>query len=143
MTVTMNKKLFWLLSLTWGLPMTLVGGVVYVTLRIVGYKTKKVGYATCFEVGDNWGGFSAGPVIVTCKNPGMSLLSHEHGHSINNCQLGPFMIVGSIASMVRYWYRELRYNRRGLTPPTDYDDFWFEALATRTGNEFFKTYKEN
>ena len=139
----MKKKLFYLLSLTWGLPMTLVGAVVYVALRIVGYKPKKIGYATYFEVGTGWGGFSAGPVIVTCKNPGKSLLSHEHGHSINNCQLGPFMVVCSIASMIRYWYRELKYHRRGLNPPTEYDDFWFEALATRTGDEFFKTYKEN
>ena len=139
----MKKKLFYLLSLTWGLPMTIVGAVVYVSLRVVGYKPKKIGYATYFEVGTGWGGFSAGPVIVACKNPSMSLLSHEHGHSINNCQLGPLMVVGSIASATRYWYRELRYNRRGLTPPTDYDDFWFEALATRTGDEFFKNYKEN
>ena len=139
----MSKKLFWLLSLAWGLPMTLVGGVVYVALRITRHKPKRVGYATCFETGNGWGGFSAGPVIVTCKNPGMSLLSHEHGHSINNCQLGPFMVVGSIASMIRYWYRELRYHRQGLIPPTAYDDFWFEALATRTGKEFFNTYKED
>ena len=139
----MNKKIFWLLSLTWGLPMTLVGGVVYLALRITGHKPKKAGYATYFEIDACNGGFSAGPVIVTCKNPGMYLLSHEHGHSINNCQLGPFMVVGSIASVARYWYRELRYHRRGLIPPTAYDDFWFEALATKTGREFFKTYKEN
>ena len=139
----MRKKLFYLLSLTWGLPMTLVGGVIYVVLRITGHKPKRVGYTTYFELGNDWGGMSVGPVIVTCKNPGMSLLSHEHGHSINNCQLGPFMVVGSIASVTRYWYRELRYYKMGLTPPTEYDDFWFEALATRTGKEFFKTYKEN
>lgn len=139
----MSKTKFLLMSLTWGLPMTLIGGVIYVALLIAGYKPKKIGYAVYFEVGSGWGGFSAGPVIVTCKNPSMSVLSHEHGHSINNCQLGPLMVVGSVASMTRYWYRELKYNRRGLTPPTAYDDFWFEALATRTGKEFFNTYKEN
>lgn len=139
----MSKRIFWLLSLTWGLPMTLVGGVVYIALRITGHKPKKVGYTTWFEVGTGWGGLSTGPVIVTCKNSRMSVLSHEYGHSINNCQLGPFMVVWSIASMIRYWYRELRYHRKGLIPPTEYDDFWFEALATRTGKEFFKTYKEN
>ena len=123
--------------------MTLVGGVVYIALRIVGYKPKKIGYATWFEVGADWGGLSTGPVIVTCKNPGTHVRSHEYGHSINNCQLGPLMVVFSIASLARYWYRELRYSHRSLTPPTAYDDFWFEALATRTGKEFFKNYKEN
>ena len=139
----MSKRIFWLLSLTWGLPMTLVGGVVYVALRIAGKKPKKLGYTAHFEIGTGCGGFSTGPVIVTCKDAGTHVHSHECGHSINNCQLGPLMPMFSVASIIRYWYRELKYVKKGLTPPTAYDDFWFEALATRTGKEFFKTYKEN
>ena len=40
-----------------------------------------------------------------------------------------FVITGP--SIVRYWYRELKYYRKGLVPPTKYDDIWFEGQATR------------
>jgi hypothetical protein len=39
----MKKFLFYLLSFTWGLPMTLVGCVVSFILLSLGYKPKKYG----------------------------------------------------------------------------------------------------
>ena len=57
---------------------------------------------------------------------------HECGHGIQNCIWGPLMIfVVCIPSATRYWYREFKYHRKGLTPPTKYDDIWFEGQATR------------
>ncbi|MBO5712210.1 MAG: hypothetical protein J6R47_05160 [Acholeplasmatales bacterium] len=51
----------------------------------------------------------------------------------------PFVIC--IPSALRYWYRELRYNRKGITPPTKYDDIWFEDEATKLGRLYRKELK--
>ena len=45
----------------------------------------------------------------------------------------PFVV--SIPSAIRYWNRKLNYHDKGLTPPTEYDDIWFEKQATKLGAE--------
>ena len=52
----------------------------------------------------------------------------------------PFVIC--IPSAIRYWYRELKYYRKGLYPETDYDSIWFEGQATKWGNKVYNR-KEN
>jgi hypothetical protein len=120
--------------------MTLVGGIAALVLNIIGYRTSgKYGYCWVFKVGDRWGGASLGPVIITGKTFNSHTMKHEHGHAIQNCWFGPFMpFIVCIPSAIRYWYRELRYLRNGKTPPTAYDDAWFEGQATRVGTEFIK-----
>lgn len=46
------------------------------------------------------------------------------------------LFVITIPSAIRYWYRELKYHRKGLVPPTMYDDIWFEGQATRWGQTY-------
>ena len=59
---------------------------------------------------------------------------------IQNAILGPFMpFVVGIPSAIRYWYRELKYNRKGKVPPTSYDSIWFEGQATRIGVNYILT----
>ena len=43
----------------------------------------------------------------------------------------PFVV--SIPSAIRYWYQELKYERKGLTCPVEYDAVWFEDAATQCG----------
>lgn len=138
----MSIILFYILTFTWGLPMTLVGLLVALALTISGNKSKgKYGYCFRFEVGDNWGGLSLGPIIITCKDIDCDTLNHEHGHAIQNCWFGflmPFIV--TIPSAVRYWYREFKYYYKGLRPTTIYDSIWFEGQATRVGTEFIEKY---
>ena len=135
-----NKFLFYLLSFTWGIIMTTVGCIVALALLITGHKPKKWGHCWYFEVGKTkWGGMELGPFFLTNKNPSKSIKNHEHGHGFQNCMFGPFMVVISIMSAARYWYRELKYNRKGLNPPTKYDDAWYEGQATKLGGEYIKT----
>ena len=139
----MNKFLFYLLSFTWGLPMTLIGLIVALVLMITGHKPKKHGYSLHFEVGNNWGGLSLGVVFLTDKTPSEHTKNHEVGHSIQNCYWGllfPFVI--AIPSAIRYWYRELKYSRKGKFPPTKYDDFWVEGDATKRGTKFIESLGE-
>ena len=68
------------------------------------------------------------------------MLAHESGHGIQNAIMGPlFIFLVAIPSAARYWYRELKFNRKGLTPPTAYDAIWFEGSATYLGTTFVKT----
>lgn len=138
-----NKSVFYFLSFTWGLPMTLIGCVVAAILLAMGHKPKKWGYCYYFEVGSGWGGVNLGPIFVTSKNPTNNTKSHEVGHGIQNCWFGPLMpFVISIPSAMRYWYRAIKA-RVGTPIKTSYYSVWFESQASTLGKEFIKWYKNN
>lgn len=131
-----NKILFYVLSFTWGLPMTLIGGLVAAVLLCAGYRPKRWGGCWHFTVGKNWGGVELGLVFLTDSNENKHTKNHEFGHAIQNCFFGPFMpFIVCIPSAIRYWYREFKYNRKGIRPPTNYDDIWFEGQATKLGTK--------
>ena len=129
-----KKFIFYFLSFTWGILLTLVGLVVAGVLLLAGKKPKKDCWCWIFEVGEDWGGLNLGIVILTDKDPSVYTKVHEVGHAIQNCMWGLLMIfVITIPSAIRYWYRELKYHRKGKCPPTDYEDIWFEDQDTSLG----------
>ena len=138
-----NKSSFYTLSFTWGIVMTFIGCLAAIGLLVTGHKPQKWGYCWCFETGKGWGGVNLGPIIITSKNPSRHTKAHEHGHALQNCKFGPFMIIVSLMSVCRYWYRELKYYKKGLTPPTAYDDAWYEGEASKIGTEFMDWYENN
>lgn len=142
----MNKVLFYFLSLTWGLPITLVGLLVALVLRVAGYKPQKYGYCLHFSIGKTWGGCSLGMVILTGTKTTEDTKMHEHGHALQNCYWGilfPFVI--AIPSAARYLYRAylIKSGKTTKKPLADYDAIWFEGDATRRGIEFIKNLGEN
>lgn len=135
-----NKYLFYVLSWTWGIIMTLIGAIIALVLIIAGKKPQKWGYCYYFEVGKNWGGMELGMFFLVNKKPSKHIKDHELGHGLQNCLWGPLMLfVITIPSAIRYWYREIRA-RKGLKNETGYDDIWFEGDATRRGEEFIAWY---
>lgn len=130
-----QKFIFYFLSFTWGIVLTLAGLIVAGVLLLAGKKPKKHGWCWYFEVGGRrWGGLNLGLIFLTGPYPLESTKDHEFGHAIQNCMYGPLMLfLVTIPSAIRYWYRELRYHRRGKTPKTDYDSIWFERQATIRG----------
>ncbi len=134
-----DKKRFYLLSLTWGLPMNLAGGLVAAAMLLTGHKMHRFGPCFYFEQGKSWGGMDWGMFIVANKGAGERLLSHELGHAMQNCRFGPFMpfLVG-IPSSLRYRARKLRTRITGKEPEKPYDGVWFEAQATAVGAEYMK-----
>ena len=133
----MNRKLFYALNLTWGLPMNLIGAIVALGLMAVGYRPTRYGECLCFRVGDSWGGVSFGMVMVVSQGGTEDTLNHEHGHAVQNAVYGflmPFIV--SIPSATRYWYR--RTQDPSTLPP--YDSIWFEGQATEWGNNYMKRY---
>lgn len=138
-----NKFLFYFLSFTWGLPMTLIGCVAAVVLLIAGHRPYKYGYCYCFEAGKSWGGLNLGPIIIVSKNSSDHTKMHESGHSIQNCWFGFLMpfVVGA-PSVIRYWYRELlvRSGRKKYSELAAYDSVWFEGTASTLGHKFIDWY---
>ena len=130
----MKKFFYWFLSLTWGLPMTLIGLIVALALLITGHKPHRFGYTFYFKVGKSWGGLELGAIFLTDSTPSEHTLCHEHGHGFQNCVLGIFypFIIG-IPSAVRYWYRRYVHKHDPLRRLPPYDAIWFEGQATRLG----------
>ena len=138
-----NKFLFYFLSFTWGLPMTLIGCIVAVVLLAIGHKPQKWGYCYYFEVGRGWGGLELGPIFLVSKTAIDKTKSHELGHGFQNCIWGvlfPFVI--AIPSAIRYWYRKwlVKSGRKKASELPDYDSIWFEGQATSLGKEFMDWY---
>lgn len=129
--------IFYILSFTWGLPMTLIGCIAAVILRVLGYKPKRYGYCWHFEVGERWGGVNLGVVFITDKHSSVHTKNHEHGHAIQNCFFGflmPFVV--AIPSAMRYWYFTLTPNKKHAP----YESVWFEAQATKLGNKIMENF---
>lgn len=136
----LKAVLFWLVSLTWGLPLTLFGAICALALLVTGHAPHRFHYFIYFEVGESWGGFEGGPFMVVCRTATLRTKQHEAGHGLQNIMLGVFMpFIVSIPSMCRYWYREFLV-RTGKKLPwqlPEYDSIWFEGWATRLGTKYY------
>lgn len=131
-----RRFLFYLLSFTWGLPLTLFGLLVAGILLLLGHRPKRFGPCLCFELGEGWGGSELGLVFLKCRDGDIRLSSHEYGHALQNCLYGPLMpLLVCIPSAVRYWYRRAVL-RRGFKPKKPYSAVWFEKQADRWGDRF-------
>lgn len=128
------KTLFYILSLTWGLPLTIIGAIVFGVLIILGKTPKKWDYCYYICVGKSWGGLEFGLFFIVDESESDHTKKHEQGHGIQNCYFGPFMIfIVCIPSAIRYWYREIikKINPNKILP--EYDSIWFEKQATEQG----------
>lgn len=132
----MTKKLFYFLSFTWGLPMTLCGLIVSVALIATKHKPRKWGWSWCFEVGNGSGGFSCGPFFFVPVGTSDVLKDHEFGHGIQNARLGPMMVLLTTGSVIRFWYREI------FGAKTTYNSWWFEGEASKLGSELIERLNE-
>lgn len=137
--------LYWIVSLTWGGLMTIVGLLIalWCLLFVKGATLHKNGFSFIIEFGGDWGGLSLGPVSfcggysgnAKYDSPHISpnffkhIRRHEFGHSIQNLIFGPFMLfVVGIPSLIRSWlYEKEKIN-------TNYDDIWFEYTASKWGH---------
>lgn len=130
----LSKTWYYIWSFTWGLPLTLIGALVFGILIIFGYKPVPNMYGWYIRIGENWGGFNMGPFSIVSKRASLHTLKHEFGHSIQTCIFGPFIYVFVvIPSVCRYWYRRITE-----TESPDYDYAWFEGLATLFGERYYK-----
>lgn len=145
--------MFWFLSLTWGLPLTIIGLLVTGFCILIGGKPHKNGCSYIVEIGGNWGGLELGPVAICgsyatkcdkargfgegCYSPSWfeHTRKHEFGHSATQfIFMGIFyLFIVGIPSASRYWYDRLDKKHKNERDGNWYDSIWFEGLATSGG----------
>lgn len=140
-TAPKTKREFYLLSFTWGLPMTLVGLIVAAVMLAKGVKPKRFGWCIAFELPEIEYGISFGIVMIVPKGDteaDYKLKCHEHGHALQNIYFGVlFPLLVAIPSVIRYQTREWGW-RNNHAPKTGYNDIWFEGSATKSGLKFME-----
>lgn len=138
----MSKVLYWILQLTWGLPQTIVGFIVFI-LNI-----RKKHYLFNSAVATEWdrdSGVSLGLFIFIPKKSNISkhreMLFHEYGHTIQSLILGPiYLLVIGIPSIVWFNVFKLKasgkkaHKSEGVKNKTSYTDFYTEKWAENVGN---------
>lgn len=143
----MNAVLYWILQLTWGLPMNIIAVFVLGIVMIIfpDCKVHKNGYSIIIELGGNWGGLELGAIALcggyTTRCPNQPWFEHtrehEFGHSIQNIIWGPlYIFVIWIPSAIRYWYQNITRKLGKKFTSTWYDSIWFEGQATRLGTKY-------
>jgi hypothetical protein len=136
----LNKRLFYLLNLTWGIAMNIIGALAALGLYIAGKRPMRHGGCWCYIVGRGWGGVSLGLVMIVAETSNHDdTKNHELGHALQNAVFGVFMpFVVAIPSAVRYWYR------RGQDPLSlpPYNSIWFERQATEWGEKYIKEFRK-
>ena len=124
-----SRILFYILSFTWGIILSIPGAIAFLALRTLGYRWSPNQYGYVTYLGKpNWGGFTLGPFSFVCPNASPELLTHEAGHSYQNIIFGPFMVILTLVSIVHYWIS-------CFVPSVNanYYNFWLEANASHLG----------
>ena len=131
----LKRVAFYILSFTWGFIMSFIGLLAIIPLACM-KKVRVYHGRLCAAIGHRWGGVSLGCFFIASVEDIETehIKAHESGHGIQNIMFGPFFIfLVSIPSAIRYWYRHIKYTKKGIEPPTAYDDIWFEGMATKLG----------
>jgi len=133
--------IYYILIWTWGFIMSFVGLLISLIMLITGHKPKKYHGIWCFMLKNKDFGISFGTTFLACDE---SVCPHEYGHTFQNAIFGPlFIFLIALPSGIRYWYRELKFYRKGKNPTTDYDAIWFEGSATDLGKYIISEAKNN
>jgi hypothetical protein len=137
--------LFWLLSLTWGLPATLAGAVCALAQLAKGRKAKLLYGNLYFENVRPRGSNNLGPFFFLGENAMAFTKYHEMGHGLQNILLGPlYPLVVGVPSEIWYCHFNKKYARElagGVWPDAErraaYDKMPIEGWASRWGETVY------
>lgn len=132
---------FWLLSLTWGVFMTLLGALFYVLMYLTRNIEKQyiVEGRVTIELKKTFGAVSLGGFIYIWKNASDGIIYHEIGHTVQNYYWGPlFIFVVGLPSIIR---ASLWNVIKKIKPEANYYDIWFESQANTFGKAVFEKIK--
>ena len=132
----LKKWQFYLLSFTFGLPLSLAGVLVCGVLVLCGYRVKRYRHLYYIAIGKSWGGLEFGWFFLVSIPEAESTKRHELGHGYQNaCKYGFVMPVFWLIAAARYWLRR-------LGAPIDYYAWWFEAEANDIGEKLMEHEKK-
>lgn len=133
----MDKIKYYLIQWTWGLPMNILGLIMFIAAKTLGWRTYMYRKAVC--IATPWKFVSAVSLGMFIMHGPMctDALPHEYGHSIQNMNWGwSFLFTIGIPSFIRCWYHNLYYMYRypkTRKPLPDYYSIWFEKEANELG----------
>lgn len=129
-----NKVLYYILNLTWGLPLTIVGWLL--TLILLPFcKVKRYKYTYYVVLPMDYFGISIGTTFFVGRKSKESTLCHEFGHTVQNAIFGPFMLfVVSLPSVTRWWWRHFKIKKGLGKSLMGYNHIWFEGSAQAIGD---------
>ena len=123
--------LYRLIQLTWGLPQTLLGSLLYLRYRRCPHAVYRGAIVTGWP---RHGGISLGMFIFIENDGGRDkyIIRHEYGHTLQSLVLGPFYLifVGIPSFICANLPAFERKRRRGHIP---YNSFIVEKTADRLG----------
>ena len=135
--------IFWLLSLTWGLPATLAGFTGFVLCLSRGLRPKLYHGNVYFETRRKAGSLNLGPFFFLSKNYDERVKYHEAGHGIQNIIYGPlFLPLIGLTSIVWYHIFLKKYKEQLKTWNKDernaaYEKWWVEKQASDFGRKAY------
>lgn len=134
-----SYPLYYLLHLTWGILQNIVGFIMYISLIAMNPKRGRFRFNGAFVIG--WDSdYSAGIGMFifigkVTREYFTGILSHEYGHTIQSCILGPFyLFVIGIPSFI--WAHGRRFNMNRMSGKYRYSDFYPERWANHLGRRF-------
>ena len=124
--------IFVILQLTWGLPQTLVGFLLF----LCNCRGEHCFHRGCIHTTwpDDLSGVSLGLFIFTGEGCIDDMRDHEFGHSVQSLILGPFyLFVIGIPSLIwnRKWVRNLKRNGRAKNYFSFFTEHWAESIKER------------
>ena len=133
----MKTFLFYLIQWTWGLPVNLVGGIVYLICKAMGRKSEKFGYAWITYLPWNQGGLSLGLFIfMKADHPNKTWTYntriHEYGHTWQCLLLGVlYYPVIAIPSAVWCNFFEKYRQKNNVSYYVFYPEKWANAWGQK------------
>lgn len=129
------RALFYLIQFTWGLPVNLVGLLVFLCCR-TWCPSKRFRNSIVTYFPGNRGGLSLGIFIflsVPCASEHSRLCAHEYGHTVQCLFLGPlYWIVVAVPSVIWCHLFNGYRNKHHIS----YDDLYCEHWATAWGKKW-------
>ena len=122
-----SKKKFYVLSFTYGLPMSIFGLIACGFFKLCGKEIKKYGHAYYVEFGKGTSGLELGWFFIVNKGTSDFLKRHELGHTYQNaCIYGPIMPILGFVSLCRWCLKK-------IGAKIDYYKWFFEKQANEIG----------
>ena len=132
----MMRRFLWRLwQVTWGLPQTLAGFVVFLACKARGRRSFPLGGAVCTEW-DRQDGVSLGLFIFCPENGGIYL--HEYGHTWQSLLLGPLYLPAVLVPSL-IWAGLPAFKKMRRTKRIPYSRLYCEKWADRIGAKYRMT----
>ena len=128
-----NRKIYRFLQWTWGIFQNIVGYLAfrYCLRRHYPIFRFQNAYVSLWKRRDS---ASIG-MFIFLGYPSTDILSHEYGHTIQSCILGPFYFpVIGLPSLI--WCHAKRFERKRQRGIYRYSDFYPERWANRLGEKY-------